>query len=85
MRFLVALSAAVAVVAAQVESEPLSNDAPQYLPEIEVLEANRSYGVKLECVECPFAVKDANQQVVWQKRENALVRGTIKSLFDTLY
>jgi hypothetical protein len=89
MRLFAALSAAVAVVAAQAESQPLSreadSDSPQYLPEIEVVEANKSYGVKLECAGCPFAVKDADQKVVWQKQENALVRESIKLLFDALY
>ncbi|KAF1917647.1 hypothetical protein BDU57DRAFT_528225 [Ampelomyces quisqualis] len=66
MRLSAAMSAVAAAVAAQVASQPLSNeadsDAPRYLQDLEVPEANKSYGVKLKCAGCLFAVKDPNQK-----------------------
>lgn len=46
--------------------------APDFAPEITVVEENRSYVVKLECPGCSFYVKDG-RKISWQERNNSLV------------
>jgi hypothetical protein len=70
---------AVAAKATSAVSEPLNHQIDHYIhsntQEIEVVEANKSYIVHLECVGCPFAVQDSNGNKVWQQPyDNALVR-----------
>ncbi|KAF2621943.1 hypothetical protein BU25DRAFT_435166 [Macroventuria anomochaeta] len=45
---------------------------PDVAPEITVIEANRSYVVKLECPDCPFLVKEG-RKASWQERDNSLL------------
>jgi guanyl-specific ribonuclease Sa len=80
MRFSATLSAIAAVaVSAASAAEPLSQQTDHVVSlntqEIEAIEANKTYVVKLECVGCPFPVQDYNGNVVWQQsQDNALVR-----------
>jgi hypothetical protein len=48
---------------------------PQLAPVITTIKANKNYAVKLDCLGCPFAIKDADHKVTWQDppQENALV------------
>ncbi|KAF2133708.1 hypothetical protein P153DRAFT_280453 [Dothidotthia symphoricarpi CBS 119687] len=73
MRFLIALgfSAAFGAVAASSDAIPDKTTAP----EITVVESNKNYLVKLDCVECPFAVWDSSSEVSWQTppQDNALL------------
>jgi hypothetical protein len=88
MRFLAALStiAAVAVVAEQDLSQPLSEqvgyDPPRYVPEIEVVAANKTYDVKLECFNCPLAFRGEDDTVDWEyaPQANALVSSSHHAL-----
>lgn len=45
---------------------------PEIAPEITVIEANRSYAVRLECPDCPFFVREG-KKVSWQERDNSFV------------
>lgn len=50
---------------------------PVLAPELTVIEANKSYVVKLECVGCPFRVRELYEVVeTWQEppQDNSLVR-----------
>jgi hypothetical protein len=77
MRFLTAL-AAIAVVAASAESDitatPDIHDAEEN-PDITVLEDGKNFVVKLDCLGCPFGVKQDNGRVSWPElpQDNALV------------
>jgi hypothetical protein len=81
MRFVIT-SSAIAVVAARAAfaiSEPLSQQTDHGISvnaqEIEVVEANKTYVVKLECAGCPFAIQNLNGDIGWQQpQDNALVR-----------
>lgn len=90
MRFFAAfgLSVVFGVVAAsgdrQLEEEGIEQ--PQVAgktvaSEITVVEPNKRYVVKLDCLECPFAVWDSSSQVSWQTppQDNALVKTCLKS------
>jgi hypothetical protein len=87
MRFLAALSAVALVSAKRPSTIPEhdgyirqrpDHDYPQ--PEIEVVEANKAYTVKLDCVGCPFAVRKEFPTAEWQQppQANALVCGPSK-------
>jgi hypothetical protein len=92
MRCLPALTTvfAVAAKATSAVSEPLNHqidyDIRFNTQEIEVVEANKSYIVNLECVGCPFAVQDSNGNEVWQQPyDNALVRDSTTIQFSCKY
>lgn len=44
-------------------------------PDVEVVDFNKEYVVKLECVGCPYARQVDDNEAVWEQtpRENALV------------
>jgi len=55
---------------------PRALEIPRYIPDISVIEANKSYIVKLECLGCPFAEKTTKNDVFWRSdRKNALRLG----------
>jgi hypothetical protein len=80
MRFSATISAiATVAVSAASAAEPLSQQTNHVVSsstqEIEVIETNKTYVVKLGCVGCPFPVQDHNGNVMWQQsQDNALVR-----------
>jgi hypothetical protein len=80
MRFSATISAIAAVaVSAASAAEPLRQQIDHVVSsntqEIEVIEANKTYVVKLACAGCPFPVQDHNGNVMWQQsQDNALVR-----------
>jgi hypothetical protein len=81
MRFLAALTA-MAVVAARAVSDvtatPDTYDADAN-NDVTALEDGKNYVVKLDCLGCPFAVKQDNGRVSWpeEPHDNALVCTTI--------
>lgn len=87
MRFLAVVGAlCTAAVAAEQDSNGKWAGTPpsSYQPEIAVVEANKTYTVKLECAGCPFALIQGDREVVWRQQENALVRSSrIFTLFRT--
>lgn len=76
---LVAFSAAAASSDRQQPEEETADgggtSVSKLLPEIAVVESNKSYIVKLDCVQCPFAVWDSSTEVSWQTppQDNALI------------
>jgi hypothetical protein len=80
MQFLATVNAiAVVAIGAASAAEPLSQQTDHVVSlntqEIEVIEANKTYVVKLECVGCPFPVQYPNGDRVWMiSQDNALVR-----------
>lgn len=73
--YLLAALSVVAAVAVNAQSDDTAASL-QIAPEVTTIKANKSYAVKLECLGCPFAVRDADNQLSWQEppQENALVR-----------
>jgi hypothetical protein len=84
MHLFAAVSAIVIGAAAAAELETSQNrleflDLPESPAYIDVVEINKAYNVKLECIDCPFAKRESDFEAVWQEPqpENALVCGTI--------
>lgn len=73
MRFLTALGLSVAFSAGAASGDAIPDKTAA--PEVAVVESNRSYMVKLDCVACPFAVWDSASEVSWQTppQDNALL------------
>lgn len=61
-------AAFVGVSAAQAEHSPQAA-----APQVTIVEANKSYVVRLECPDCPYLARDGENHA-WLKRENSLVR-----------
>jgi hypothetical protein len=55
---------------------------PHYAPKITIAEEGKAYVVKLDCLDCPFAIGKPNAEVEWQEppQDNALVRREIGEL-----
>lgn len=83
MRFLAAL-AAIAVTSvkaipdvAEAPSQRPDHNIPQ--PEVDVVEVNKEYIVRLDCVGCPYAAPEAFNKASWQQPPHALVCKTLNA------
>lgn len=61
---------------------------PELAPAVTTVEQNKSYIIKLECVGCPFRVRELGEVVeTWQQpsQENSLVCPTISMMNSGLF